>query len=157
MKNSLDFSVIYASALQGVWLAVEPDELLAQDMTAAAGSHPVEEVPPPAGGRSTGRFANADQLVGLLHLRRGDWCGPSDPRHHCSVISRLWWLIDHECKQRKAKVMTVYGYQRTGDGLPRSPLQAGDIVCITGIDPHSAFPTPFVHRSSVAGAAAADR
>jgi len=125
--RQMDFSVVYASALQGI-AGLEMDQL-ADDMTPLLDLI-VREVPPPAvdvDGTLQMQISSLDYstyqgLMGIGRISRG-----TASRNQQVVV------VDRDGKQRKAKIMCVYGYH----GLKRietPTAQAGDIICLTGID-----------------------
>ncbi len=125
--EQLDFSVVYASAIQGV-AGPEPD-VLAEDMTPLLDMI-VREVPPPevdAEGPLQMQISSLDYstyegVIGIGRVSRG-----TVNRNQPVVV------IGREGHERRAKVMTVKGHT----GLTRvdqDSAEAGDIVCITGID-----------------------
>lgn len=125
--EQLDFSVVYASAINGI-AGREPDAT-ADDMSPLLDLI-IDEVPPPkvdADGLLQMQISSLDYstyegVMGIGRVTRG-----SVHRNQQVVV------IDHHGKQRKAKIMTVKGYH----GLERRDQEAahaGDIVCITGID-----------------------
>ena len=124
--DQLDFSVVYASAIQGV-AGREPDALQ-PDMSPLLDLI-VAEVPPPDVDTqgplqmqiSSLDYSTYEGVMGIGRIKRGT------VRRNQAVV-----VLDREGRQRKAKVMTVYGY----NGLERveqDSAGAGDIVCITGI------------------------
>ncbi|MBE0507231.1 MAG: translational GTPase TypA [Marinospirillum sp.] len=128
-EEQLDFPIIYASALNGV-AGNSPDEL-AEDMTPLFQAV-VDLVPPPAvdpEGTFQMQISALDYssyvgVIGVGRITRGR-----------ALPNQQIIVIDREGKQRKAKigqVMTYHGLQRN-----ESPegAEAGDIVCITGVDP----------------------
>ena len=125
--QQMDFSVVYASALQGI--AGLEMEQLADDMTPLLDLI-VREVPPPAvdvDGTLQMQISSLDYstyqgLMGIGRISRG-----TASRNQQVVV------VDRDGKQRKAKIMCVYGYR----GLERIEMpaaQAGDIICLTGIE-----------------------
>ena len=127
--EQLDFPIIYASALNGV--AGDDPENLAEDMTPLFQAI-VDLVPPPqvdAEGAFQMQISALDYssyvgVIGVGRVTRG------------RVISNQQVVVvDRDGKQRKGKigqVMTYHGLQRneSPDGA-----EAGDIICITGLDP----------------------
>ncbi len=125
--EQLDFPIIYASALNGV-AGLEADDL-AEDMTPLF-QMVVDKVPPPAV-EADGPFqmqvsaldySSYVGVIGIGRITRGSL------KPNQQVI-----VADRHGKTRKGKVLQVMGYH----GLERVDTQlanAGDIVCITGID-----------------------
>jgi GTP-binding protein len=125
--EQLDFPIIYASALNGV-AGLEVDEL-AEDMTPLLDLI-IEKVPAPQvniEGPLQMQISALDYnsyvgVIGVGRITRGK-LKPND-----QVV-----VVNREGKTRKARVLQVMGYH----GLERIDVptaQAGDIVCITGID-----------------------
>ena len=125
--QQMDFSVVYASALQGI-AGLEMDQL-ADDMTPLLDLI-VREVPPPlvnVDGALQMQISSLDYstyqgLMGIGRISRG-----TASRNQQVVV------VNRAGKQRKAKIMCVYGYR----GLERIEMpaaQAGDIICLTGIE-----------------------
>ncbi|TVZ37321.1 GTP-binding protein [Alteromonadaceae bacterium 2753L.S.0a.02] len=126
-EDQLDFPIIYASALNGIAGLEEHD--LAEDMTPLfqmivdkVPHPPVEENKPFQMQISALDYNSYVGVIGVGRISRGSLA----PNQQVVVL-------DKEGKQRKAKVLQVMGYQ----GLERVETEradAGDIVCITGID-----------------------
>jgi GTP-binding protein len=125
--EQLDFPIIYASALNGV-AGPEPDKL-ADDMTPLF-QMIVDQVKPPAVDRdgpfqmqiSALDYNSYVGVVGVGRISRGSL----SPNQQVVVV-------DREGNKRKGKVLQVMGYH----GLERvntDKAEAGDIVCITGVD-----------------------
>ena len=125
--EQLDFPVIYASALNGV-AGHEPDQL-ADNMDPLL-QLIIDKVSPPdvdVDGEFQMQISALDYssyvgVIGIGRITRGSL------KPNQQVI-----VLDHEGKQRKARVLTVMGYH----GLERvetDQANAGDIVCITGIE-----------------------
>jgi len=125
--EQLDFPVIYASAINGV-SGPEPDEL-AEDMTPLF-QMIVDKVNPPKvdiDGDFQMQISALDYssyvgVIGIGRITRGSL----SPNQQVVVI-------DNDGETRKSKVLQVMGYQ----GLERvetKQANAGDIVCITGVD-----------------------
>jgi len=125
--EQLDFPVIYASAINGV-AGVEADEL-ASDMTPLF-QLIVDKVPPPEVDQdgpfqmqiSALDYSSYVGVIGVGRISRGT------VKTNMPVV-----LIDSEGNTRKAKVGGVKTYL----GLERidaDSAQAGDIICITGIE-----------------------
>ena len=125
--EQLDFSVVYASAIQGV-SGPEPDQL--QEDMGALLDLIVSEVPPPDVDEegalqmqiSSLDYSTYEGVMGIGRVTRG-------------TISRNQPVIvvDRHGVERKAKIMSVKAYS----GLDRVDTEragAGDIVCITGVD-----------------------
>ena len=126
-EEQLDFPVIYASALNGV-AGHEPDEL-AEDMTPLfemiAERVPAPEVDLEAPFQMQISALDYDSYVGVIGIGRITR-GSLKPNQQVIVKSA-------DGNERKGKVLNVKGYL----GLERvdtDEANAGDIVCITGID-----------------------
>ena len=124
--EQLDFSVIYASAIQGV-AGLEPDAL-APDLKPLL-DMVVAEVPPPEVDEngplqmqiSSLDYSTYEGLMGIGRVTRGTLL-----RNQPVVV------VDRHGKQRKAKVVTIKGYHGL-ERIDQESASAGDIVCITGI------------------------
>ena len=125
--EQLDFPVIYASALNGV--AGLDDHDLANDMAPLL-ELIIEKVSPPEvndEGPAQMQISALDYnsyvgVIGIGRIKRGKM------KPNMQVV-----VAGADGSKRKAKVLQVMGY----DGLERVDVkeaQAGDIVCITGID-----------------------
>ena len=125
--EQLDFPVIYASALNGV--AGLDDHDLADDMAPLL-ELIIEKVSPPEvndEGPAQLQISALDYnsyvgVIGIGRIKRGKM------KPNMQVV-----VAGADGSKRKAKVLQVMGY----DGLERVDVeeaQAGDIVCITGID-----------------------
>ena len=125
--EQLDFPVIYASALNGV--AGLDDHDLADDMAPLL-ELIIEKVSPPEvndAGPAQMQISALDYnsyvgVIGIGRIKRGKM------KPNMQVV-----VAGADGSKRKAKVLQVMGY----DGLERVDVeeaQAGDIVCITGID-----------------------
>ena len=126
-EEQLDFPVIYASALNGV--AGLEHEAMTDDMQPLSDAV-VAKVPPPtvdADGPLQLQVSALDYnsyvgVIGVGRITRGKLT----PNTQVSVI-------DRDGEKRNGRVLQVMGYH----GLERtevSEAQAGDIVCVTGID-----------------------
>ena len=126
--EQLDFPVVYASALNGV--AGLDTEHLADDMTPLFETI-IKRVPAPEVDRN-GPFqmqiSSLDYnsylgVIGIGRIKRGQIKANSPVK-----------IVDHEGKVRNGRVLQVMDYH----GLERidvSDAFAGDIVCVTGMDP----------------------
>ena len=125
--EQLDFPVVYASALNGI--AGLDDQDMAEDMEPLFNLI-TEKVDPPSvdlEGPLQMQISALDYnsyvgVIGIGRIKRGK-LKPND-----QVV-----VISSDEEQRKGKILQVMGY----NGLERnevSEAQAGDIVCITGID-----------------------
>ena len=125
--EQLDFPVVYASALNGI--AGLDDQDMAEDMEPLFNLI-TEKVNPPSvdlEGPLQMQISALDYnsyvgVIGIGRIKRGK-IKPND-----QVV-----VISSDEEQRKGKILQVMGY----NGLERnevSEAQAGDIVCITGID-----------------------
>ena len=125
--EQLDFPVVYASALNGI--AGLDDQDMAEDMEPLFNLI-TEKVNPPSvdlEGPLQMQISALDYnsyvgVIGIGRIKRGR-IKPND-----QVV-----VVSSEGEQRKGKILQVMGY----NGLERnevSEAQAGDIVCITGID-----------------------
>lgn len=125
--EQLDFPVIYASAVNG-YSGVEPT-VTEGDMTPLFETI-IEEVPAPdvdTEGPLQMRISSLDYnsyvgVIGIARIQRGKL-----------KPNQLVRVVGADAKERNAKVLQVLGFH----GLERVETdlaQAGDIVCITGID-----------------------
>ena len=125
--EQLDFPVVYASALNGI-AGYEVEEL--QDDLTPLYEMIVDKVPPPAvaaDGPFQMQISALDYnsyvgVIGVGRITRGRL------KANDNVV-----VLDTDGKTRRARVLQVMGYH----GLERQEVasaQAGDIVCITGID-----------------------
>ena len=125
--EQLDFPVVYASALNGI--AGLDDQDMAEDMEPLFNLI-TEKVDPPSvdlEGPLQMQISALDYnsyvgVIGIGRIKRGK----IKPNNQVVVVSS-------DGEQRKGKILQVMGY----NGLERnevSEAQAGDIVCITGID-----------------------
>jgi|TARA_B110001450_G_scaffold233100_1_gene236142 GTP-binding protein len=125
--QQLDFPVIYASALNGV-AGYEADQL-ADDMTPLL-EIIADKVNPPnvdTSGPLQMQISALDYnsyvgVIGIGRITRGAMTP------NCQVV-----VVDRSGNKRKARILTVMGY----NGLERVEVdraQAGDIVCITGVE-----------------------
>ena len=125
--EQLDFPVVYASALNGI--AGLDDQDMAEDMEPLFNLI-TEKVDPPSvdlEGPLQMQISALDYnsyvgVIGIGRINRGK-IKPND-----QVV-----VVSSDGEQRKGKILQVMGY----NGLERnevSEAQAGDIVCITGID-----------------------
>ena len=125
--EQLDFPVVYASALNGI--AGLDDQDMAEDMTPLFNLI-TEKVSPPSvdlDGPLQMQISALDYssyvgVIGIGRIKRGK-VRPND-----QVV-----VVSSKGDQRKGKILQVMGY----NGLERNEVteaQAGDIVCITGID-----------------------
>ncbi|UTW11223.1 translational GTPase TypA [Marinobacterium rhizophilum] len=125
--EQLDFPIVYASALNGI-AGLEADQL-AEDMTPLFEAV-VEHVTPPAvdlDGPLQMQISALDYnsyvgVIGVGRVKRGK-----------IAVNAQVKVIDREGKVRNGKVLKIMGYM----GLERVEVpqaQAGDIICITGID-----------------------
>jgi|TARA_B110000902_G_scaffold261927_2_gene337751 GTP-binding protein len=125
--EQLDFSIIYASAINGV-AGLELDSV-ADDMTPLLDML-VDQVPPPEVDE-TGPFqmqissldySTYEGVIGIGKISRGQLA------RNQQIIA-----VDRDGKERKGKVVNIYRHH----GLERidSPTAtAGDIICLTGVD-----------------------
>ncbi len=125
--EQLDFPVIYASALNGI-AGVEPDEM-ADDMTPLfqmiVDKVKAPDVDPEGPLQMQISALDYSSYVGVIGVGR-IVRGRMKPNEQVVVV-------DRDGNTRKGKVLQVMGY----DGLERVDVdkaEAGDIVCITGID-----------------------
>ena len=125
--EQLDFPVVYASAING-FAGLDPS-VSEGDMTPLFETI-IDEVPAPdvdTDGPLQMQISSLDYnsyvgVIGIARIKRGKL----SPNQSVKVV-------DTEGKQRSAKVLQVLGFH----GLERietKQAQAGDIVCITGID-----------------------
>ena len=125
--EQLDFSIVYASAINGV-AGLELDSV-ADDMTPLLDML-VDQVPPPEVDEngpfqmqiSSLDYSTYEGVIGIGRISRGQLA------RNQQIIA-----VDRDGKERKGKVVNIYRHH----GLERidSPTAtAGDIICLTGID-----------------------
>ena len=125
--DQLDFPVIYASALNGI--AGLDEEKMSEDMSPLMDLI-IEKVNPPEVNNdgpfqmqiSALDYSSYVGVIGIGRITRGK----IKPNEQVAVI-------DSNNSERRGKVLQVMGY----NGLERAEVpeaQAGDIICITGID-----------------------
>ncbi|MDX1491605.1 MAG: translational GTPase TypA [Pseudohongiellaceae bacterium] len=125
--EQLDFPVIYASALNG-FAGMEADEL-AEDMTPLF-EEVVKRVPPPP------VAVDAPFQMQISALDYNSYVGVIGVGRVTGGIAKVNMpvvIVDREGNQRKGKILQVKSHL----GLERidvNEAQAGEIVCITGID-----------------------
>ncbi len=126
-EEQLDFPVVYASAVQGV-AGMEPDDL-------APNMEPllkliVDTVPPPDVDVdaplqlqiSSLDYSSYVGVMGIGRIRRG------------KVVRNMpVAVVDREGKERKARILDVM-CSRGLERETREQAEAGDIVCVTGVD-----------------------
>jgi len=126
-EGQLDFPIIYTSAIEGI--SGEEHEDMGSDMTALFETI-VSKVPAPkvnSGGPYQMQISALDYssyvgVIGVGRITRGRL------KPNAQVV-----IVDSEGATRKGRVLQVMGYH----GLERVDVdeaEAGDIVCITGID-----------------------
>lgn len=126
-EEQLDFPIIYTSAIEGI--SGDDHEAMGSDMTALFETI-VSEVPAPAVDSqgplqmqiSALDYSSYVGVIGVGRIARGQL----SPNAQITIV-------DSEGATRKGKVLQVMGYH----GLERVDVEraeAGDIVCITGID-----------------------
>lgn len=128
-EEQLDFPIIYASALNGV--AGDDPENLADDMTPLFQAI-VDLVPPPSVDPeapfqmqiSALDYSSYVGVIGVGRITRGK------ARPNQQVV-----IEDRHGNQRKGKIGQVMTYLGLERGETPEGADAGDIVCITGIDP----------------------
>ena len=125
--EQLDFPVVYASALNGV--SVLDESQMSDDMSPLMNLI-IDKVKSPevdGGGPFQMQISALDYssyvgVIGIGRISRGK-VKPND-----QIV-----IVDSDQKQRKGKILQVMGY----NGLERLEIpeaQAGDIICVTGID-----------------------
>ena len=125
--EQLDFPIIYASAINGI-AGTDPDEM-AEDMTPLF-QMIVDHVEAPkvnAEGPLQMQISALDYdsfvgVIGVGRITRGKLKPGTDVQ-----------VVDFEGKVRKARVQDVKGFKGL-DRVTTNDAQAGDIVCISGID-----------------------
>jgi GTP-binding protein len=126
-ETQLDFPIVYTSAIQGV-AGLDPSDM-AEDMTPLF-NEIIDRVPEPEVDAASPLqmqisaldYSSYVGVIGVGRITRGKL------RTNTPVS-----VVDREGKKRNAKVLQVMGFH----GLERvevSEAEAGDIVCITGID-----------------------
>ncbi|MFK7912828.1 MAG: translational GTPase TypA [Pseudomonadales bacterium] len=125
--EQLDFPVIYTSALNGV-AGMDPAEL-AEDMKPLLDLI-IEKVPAPdvdLDGALQMQISSMDYssyvgVIGIGRIKRGRMT------RNMPIV-----VLDQEGKQRKARVLSILGYLGL-ERVEQETAQAGDIVCVTGVD-----------------------
>jgi GTP-binding protein len=125
--EQLDFPIIYCSAINGI-AGIEPDDM-AEDMTPLF-QMIVDHVEAPkvdAEGPLQMQISALDYdsfvgVIGVGRITRGKLKPGTDVQ-----------VVDSEGKSRKARVQEVKGFKGL-DRVATNDAQAGDIVCISGID-----------------------
>jgi len=125
--KQLDFPIIYASALLGQ-AGLEPDAMV-NDMTPLLDAI-IEHVPPPQVDRdgpfqmqiSSLAYSSYLGVMGVGRIARGQI------QRNSPVV-----VVGRDGATRKGRVLTILGYQGL-DRVERTSAEAGDIVCITGVD-----------------------
>jgi len=125
--EQLDFPIIYASALNGV-AGNEPDEL-ADDMTPLFEAI-VKHVNPPKVD-TEGPFQM--QISALDYNSYVGVIGVGRVTRGTVRLNHVIKIIDREGKIRNGKVQKIMGYMGL-DRVDVEAAQAGDIICVTGID-----------------------
>ncbi|WP_299198439.1 translational GTPase TypA [uncultured Amphritea sp.] len=125
--EQLDFPIIYASALNGV-AGNEPDEL-ADDMTPLFEAI-VKHVNPPQVD-TVGPFQM--QISALDYNSYVGVIGVGRVSRGTVRLNHVIKIIDREGKVRNGKVQKIMGYMGL-DRVDVEAAQAGDIICVTGID-----------------------
>ena len=126
-ETQLDFPIVYTSAIQGI-AGLDPSDM-AEDMTPLF-NEIIDRVPEPEVDAASPLqmqisaldYSSYVGVIGVGRITRGKL------RTNTPVS-----VVDREGKKRNAKVLQVMGFH----GLERvevSEAEAGDIVCITGID-----------------------
>ena len=125
--EQMDFDVIYTSALNGV-AGLEPDEIK-EDMSPLLDLI-IEKVPSPKVDESKPfqmqiSALDSNEYVGVIGIGRikAGKIKPNDP-----VI-----IVDSDKKERKGKVLQVMSHSGL-DRIEVSEADAGDIVCVSGIE-----------------------
>ncbi|WP_428033117.1 translational GTPase TypA [Amphritea sp.] len=125
--EQLDFPIIYASALNGV-AGNEPDQL-ADDMTPLFEAI-VKHVNPPQVD-TEGPFQM--QISALDYNSYVGVIGVGRVTRGTVRLNHVVKVIDREGKVRNGKVQKIMGYMGL-DRVDVEAAQAGDIICVTGID-----------------------
>jgi len=124
--EQLDFSVVYTSAIQGT-AGREPDAMT-ENMKPLL-DLVVAEVPPPDVDEngavqmqvSSLGYSTYEGVMGVGRVTRGTI------RRNQQVV-----VVDRHGKERKGKIMTIYGY-RGLERLSQETAVAGDIISVTGV------------------------
>lgn len=125
--EQLDFPIVYASGINGI-AGPSPDEL-APDMTPLFETI-VDIVEPPkvdAGGAFQMQISSLDYnsfvgVIGIGRIQRGS------VKTNTPVV-----VVDKDGKTRNGRILKIMGYHGL-DRVDVESAQAGDIVCVTGID-----------------------
>lgn len=125
--EQLDFPVVYASAVNG-YAGLEPN--ITEGSMTPLFETIIEEVPAPdvdTDGPLQMRISSLDYnsyvgVIGIARIQRGKL----RPNQQVRVVGA-------DAKERNAKVLQVLGFHGL-ERIPTEMAEAGDIVCITGID-----------------------
>lgn len=126
-EEQLDFPIVYASALNGV-AGLEPDQL-AEDMTPLFEAI-VKHVSPPAVDLegpfqmqvSALDYSSYLGVIGIGRIKRGA------AKTNMQVV-----VVDAEGKTRNGRILKIMGHSGV-ERIDVNEAQAGDIVCVTGLE-----------------------
>lgn len=125
--EQLDFSVVYASAINGV-AGLEMDDI--KDDMSPLLDMVIEQVPPPSVD-SDGAFqmqissldySTYEGVIGIGRISRG-----AVQRNQQIIV------VDRQGNERKGKVMNIYRH-RGLERIEAAEASAGDIICLTGVE-----------------------
>ncbi len=125
--EQLDFPIIYTSAVSGI-AGLDPEKL--EENMSPLLDLIIEEVPPPKLSVdepfqmqiSSLNYSTYEGVMGIGRINRGQ------TTRNSSVT-----LVDRHGDKRKARILNIYGYSGL-EMIARETAQAGDIVCVSGVE-----------------------
>ncbi|MAZ45813.1 MAG: translational GTPase TypA [Gammaproteobacteria bacterium] len=126
----LDFPVVYSSALQGQ-AGMEPDSL--EDGMAALFKAIIDYAPPP---KVDPKGAFQMQISALDYSSYLGVMGVGRIARGTLSKNTPVEVISSDGISRKARIARIFGYQGL-ERIERTEVSAGDIICVTGVDPMS--------------------
>ena len=125
--EQLDFPIIYTSAVSGI-AGADPEKL--EENMSPLLDLIIEEVPPPKLSVdepfqmqiSSLNYSTYEGVMGIGRINRGKTTRNSPVT-----------LVDRHGEMRKARILNIYGYSGL-EMIARETAQAGDIVCVSGVE-----------------------